>query len=79
VDDARGQAQPRRQKGEKHPGIQAVEEHLEDAVDGDKAGHIIGVPLRQLIPHQHHRDAACNADQDQAAHVGRLAAQAQHR
>ena len=57
------------------PGVKAIEEHLKDAVDGDETGNVVGVAFGQFVPHQHHCDAAGDADQDQAAHVGRFTAQ----
>ena len=73
--DAALQSKPLRQHRQKGPGIKAVEEHLKDAVDGDQASDVIRVAFRQFVPDQHHRNAAGDADQDQAAHIGRFAAQ----
>ena len=75
VDDDALQADQRRQHGEKEPGIDAVEEHLEDAVEGDQAGGVVGVAARQLVPHDDHGDAAGEADEDEAGAVFRVSAQ----
>ena len=75
LNDASFQAKPLRKHGQEGPGIEAVEENLKDTVDCDQAGDVIGVAFREFIPDQHHRDAAGDADQDEAAHVGRFAAQ----
>ena len=55
------------------PCVQAIKQHLKNAVDGDKAGNVVRVAIRQFIPNQHHRDAAGYADQDQPTHIGGLA------
>src|SRR6202012_391457 len=52
-----------------------VEEHLKDTVDGDEASNIVRVAFGKLIPDEHHRDAARDADQNEASQVCRLAAQ----
>ena len=78
-DDASRKAEPARQHGEERPRVEAVEEDLEDAVEGDQAGDVVRVSLGQFVPHQHHGDAAGDADQNQAAHVGRFAAQEDER
>ena len=65
----------RRQHGQKEPCVDAVEEHLKDAVEGHQSGGVIGVSLRQLIPHNHHGDAARQANQNQPGPVLRIAAQ----
>ena len=69
------QPKPGWQNGDEHPGIQAVEDHLKHAIQGDQPCDVVRVAFGQLIPDQHHRDAACNADQDQPPHVGRFATQ----
>ena len=75
LDNAAFQAEPLRQHRQECPGIKTVEEHLKDAVDGHESGHIVRVAFRQLVPDQHHRNAASDADQDQATHISRFAAQ----
>ena len=69
VDDAALEAEQRRQLGDEDPGEEAVEEHLEDAVEGDQAGGVLGVALGQLVPDDDHGDAARQADHDEADHV----------
>jgi hypothetical protein len=58
VDNYALKANQRRQHGEKEPGIDAVEEDLEDTVEGDKASGVVGVTARQLVPNNDHGDAA---------------------
>ncbi len=60
--DASLQPEDFRQDGEEDPGVDAVEEHLKDAVDGHESGHVICISFGQLIPHQHHGDAASDAN-----------------
>ena len=67
-------AEPLWKHGNEDPCVEAVEEHLKDAVDGDKSGSVVRVAICQLIPHQDHCDAASDADQDESAHIGRFAA-----
>src|SRR5258707_5465626 len=70
--------EPFRQDRQEDPGIEAVEEHLKDAVDGDEPSNVIRVAFRKFIPDQHHCDAAGDADQDEAAHIGGLAPEKKH-
>src|SRR3546814_11517845 len=42
---------------------------LEDRIEGDERGDILIVALRELVPDDHHRDAARKTDQDQAGHI----------
>jgi hypothetical protein len=72
-------SQPLRKNRQKRPCIDAVKEHLEHAIDRYKSGDVIGVPFSKLVPYQHHCNAACNADQDQTAHISRFVAQEEHR
>ncbi len=67
-------AEPLGKHRNEDPRVEAVKEHLKDAVDGDQSGNVVRVAICQFIPHQDHCDAARNADQDEAAHIGRLAA-----
>ena len=69
VDDAALETEQRRQLGHEDPGEEAVEEHLEDAVEGDEAGGVLGVALGELVPDDDHGDAARQADHDEADHV----------
>ena len=75
VDDASRQPEDRRQHGDKDVGVDAEEEHLEDAVERHQTGRILAVTFGQLVPDDHHRDAAGQADQDQADHVFGIPAQ----
>ena len=69
LDEAALQAEERRQDRDEEPGVDAVEEDLEDAVEGDEPRGVLGVALRQLVPDDDHRDAAREADHDEARHV----------
>ena len=77
--DGRGvrptEAQQRRQHGDEEPCVHAVEEHLEDRVEGHQPGRILRVALGQVVPHDDHGNAPGQADHDQADHELRLAAQ----
>ena len=73
VHDRPLQPEPRGKNGNEHPGVEAVEHHLKDAVQRDQPSNIVCVTAGQFIPDQHHRDAASDADEYQAAHVGGLA------
>ncbi len=69
------QPKPGGQHGDKDIGIDAVEQHLEDAVEGHQPGGVIGVAFGQLIPDDDHGDAARQPDHDQPGHVFGVAAQ----
>ena len=58
-----------RQDRHEEPRVDAVEQHLEDRVEGNEAGGVLGRPLGDLVPDDHHGDAAGEADHDQADHV----------
>ncbi len=59
-------------------GVDREEEHLEDGVEGDQSGAVLGVALGQVVPDDDHGDAARQADQDEPDHVLRLVAQEEH-
>ena len=48
---------------------------MEDAVDCDQSCNVIRVTFCEFVPHQHHRHATSNADEDKATHVTWFAAQ----
>ena len=73
--DAALQAKPGRQHGDEDLGVDAVEQHLEDAVERHQPGGVFGVAFGQLVPDDHHGDAARQADHDQPDHVLGIAAQ----
>ena len=75
VDDAALESEPRGQNGDEDPRVEAIENDLEDTVEGDKSGDVVRVAFGQFVPDQHHGDAAGDADQNQPAHVSRFAAQ----
>ena len=63
---------------EEEPRIGGEEQDLEDRVEGDEPGDVLVVAARQLVPDQHHGDAAGKPDQDHARHVLRVVAQEDH-
>ena len=63
------------QHGDKDVGVDAVEQHLENTIESHQARRVLGIALRQLVPHDHHGDAARQPDQDQADHVLRVVVQ----
>src|SRR3546814_6720944 len=67
VDDAAFEAEERRQDREEKPGIDAEEEDLKDRIERDERSDILIVALCELVPHDHHCDAARETDQDQAS------------
>ena len=69
------EAEPRRQQRREEVRVDREEQHLEDRVERDEAGAVLGVALREVVPHDHHRDAAREADEDEAEHVLGLVAQ----
>eukprot|EP01022_Parablepharisma_sp_SALTPOND_P017192 TRINITY_DN2694_c2_g1_i2.p1 TRINITY_DN2694_c2_g1~~TRINITY_DN2694_c2_g1_i2.p1 ORF type:complete len:569 (-),score=155.47 TRINITY_DN2694_c2_g1_i2:132-1838(-) len=71
-------AQPFGQHGDKKPGVEGEEQHLEDAVKGHQAGAVLGVAPGQVVPHDDHGDAAGQADENQAHHVLLLAREKGH-
>ena len=73
------QAQRLGQHRDKDVGVDAVEQHLKNTVEGHQAGRVLGIALRQLVPNDHHGDAARQPDQDQADHVLRVVVQEEHR
>lgn len=48
-----------------------VEDDLEDGVDGNQDGTVLGAPVGQLVPQQHHGDAARQAHQNDPGPVVR--------
>ena len=72
IDVTQGEAQQRRDDFDEEPRVDAVKQDLEDAVEGDKASGIFGIAVGQSVPHDDHRDAAGQADHDQADHELRV-------
>jgi hypothetical protein len=64
-----------RQHGHEEPGEHAVEQHLEDAVEGDEARGVLRISAGQLVPDDHHGDAARQAHHDEPDHVLRVVVQ----
>ena len=75
VDHGSAQTEPARQNRDEHPGVDRVEEDLEQRVERHQAGCVLRVALRQLVPHDDHGDAAGEADHDEPGHVFGIAAQ----
>lgn len=69
LDDATFQAEQWRQQAQEDPGVHAEEQNLENAVEGDQAGHVLVIAAGDLVPYQHHGDATRQADDYQAGHV----------
>ena len=69
IDGGGVEAEERREDGEEEPGVEAVEEDLEDAVEGDECGGVLGVALGEVVPDDDHSDASGEADEDEADHV----------
>ena len=67
-----------RQGAEEEPGIGAEEQDLEDRVEGDQSRGIGAAAAGQLVPYQHHGDAARQADENHARHVVGVVGQEQH-
>ena len=79
VHNRAGQPEQRRQHGDENPGVDAVEQNLEDRIERDQTGRVFGRALGDLVPHDHHGDAAGEADKDEAGHVFRLVRQENYR
>ncbi len=63
------QPQPRRQRLEVEPAQGSEGDHLEDGVDRDQYGGSFAVTAGEVVPDEHHRDAAREAHDDQAGPV----------
>ena len=48
-----------------------IEHNLQDGIDGDQDGAVLGAAARELVPNQDHRDAPREADQYHAVAVVR--------
>jgi hypothetical protein len=75
VHDGTTQAEQLRELGNERPGVYGIEQHLKDGVEGDQAGGVFGIALGQFVPHDHHGDAARQADHNESRHVLGIAAQ----
>ena len=62
-------SQPSRQERGEKVCVDRKEQDLEDRVERDQASTILGVALREVVPHDHHGDATCEADEDEPKHV----------
>ena len=63
------EAQPSGQHREVEPAEHGEHDHLEDGVDRDQHGGRLAVAAGEVVPDDHHRDAAREADDDQAGPV----------
>ena len=79
LDDGPLEPEPGRQHRDEHVGEDRVEQDLEDRVEGHEAGGVLGVAAREVVPHDDHRDAPGEPDQDEPGHVLRVVAQEDHR
>ncbi|MNK96962.1 hypothetical protein D3C87_1172740 [compost metagenome] len=66
------QTEQGRQHCNEQPGHEAVGEDLETAVEGHQTRTVLLAAAAEIVPHQHHGDAARQAYQDEAHHVARL-------
>ena len=71
--------EPGRQQRREEVRIDREEEHLEDGVEGDETGAVLGVAFREVVPDDHHRDASSEPDEDETEHVLGLVAEEHHR
>ena len=71
-------AQQARQPRDENPRVKTEREDLENAVEGHESGAVFAVPLGQLVPDQHHGDAAGDTHQDETDHIFRLVAEKEH-
>ena len=78
VDHDAPEADPGRQDRDEHVREDRVEQDLEDRVEGHQPRGVLGVAAGQVVPHDHHRDAAGEPDQDQTGHVLGGVAQEDH-
>ena len=69
------QTKPGRQYSQENIGIHAIEQHLKDAIERHQTRRILRVAMCQFIPHDHHGNAARQANHDQTCNVFRIAAQ----
>ena len=58
-----------RQHGDEDIGVDGKEEHLEDGVEGHQPRAVFRVAPGEIVPDDHHGDAAGKSDEDQAHHV----------
>src|SRR3972149_2235951 len=64
-------AEERRQHGNEEPGIYAVEEYLEEAVEGHKARRVLGVSAGKAVPDNDHGYASREPHEYEACHIAR--------
>ena len=62
IDQASCHAEPGRNDGDEHIGIDAVEEDLKQAVKRHEPRRIVGVPPGEFVPDNDHGNAACQAN-----------------
>ncbi len=79
VDHGALNTEPGRDQGHEQVGVDRIEQHLKDRVEGHQSRAVFGIALGQVIPHDDHGDAAGEADHDEAHHVLGLVAQKEQR
>lgn len=79
IDFRAGNAEKRRQNRNENISVNAVKQHLKNAVEGDEPGDVFVVAFRQIVPDDDHRDAARDADHNQADHVFGFVGQKENR
>ena len=67
VDHRTGQPEQRRQHRDENPGVDAVEQNLEDRIESHEPGRVFRRSLGNLVPHDHHGNATGQPDQDKPA------------
>ena len=75
IDDGTAKAELGGKDGNENPSVEGVEKDLEKRIEGHQASRIFRIASRQFVPHDDHRDAACETDHDQSSHVFRISAQ----
>ncbi|MGB8884889.1 MAG: hypothetical protein WCC44_13555, partial [Azonexus sp.] len=53
-----------RQNGHEQQGVDTEEQHLENRIEGDQTGRVLGRAFGDLVPDDDHRDAARQTDHD---------------
>src|SRR5690606_391135 len=69
IDDGALEPEQRWQHRDEQPRVQPEGQDLEYTVQRDQPRGVFTVSARELVPHEHHRDAAGDADEYEAYHV----------
>ena len=75
IHDRAGEAEANGEHRNKDPCVHGVEKDLEEGIEGDESGGVLRVAVGQFVPHNHHRDAAGQANQNEPSHVFRVGVQ----